>query len=117
MRLRMYFVVKPNPDMLKVLKDASDDDRLLLGESRLWAYPEDDGLYNSTDYIEQVKLLFLIDLKHWYLDGNSSSDFTRLVEHFLGSPPFTVRSFDRWWLIERFELQEDFEAVEAALTL
>ncbi len=114
---RTYFLIMPNHDLLKLLKSASDDTKALLGESILWTKAEADGVHNSTDHIEQVKLLFLIDLKQRFIDGNPASDFTALLESLLGSSPFTVRSFDRWWSIKRFGDAFDFNEVEVALTL
>jgi hypothetical protein len=111
----VFYLIKPNSELIEQLKLAPSDAKIILESSQLWSKAEPDGKWMPTDFMAQVKLLFIFNLKQSYLDSAEKSDFQEFLGNLLGSPPFSIDLFDKWWEIQRLQIDEDFEEVQNSL--
>lgn len=118
MQFTAYYLISPRKALLERLASCSADVAELLGERRFWAKSEGGRTISSAhDHETHVKLLFLGNLVLTYIRGNpAETEIAKIVSDLLGEPPFGAVCFDRWWELQRFEVEETCEMVERHLT-
>jgi hypothetical protein len=109
MQYMSYYLIKPNNHLQKALLNSTEDVSFFLLESRLFSVAEGGRtVYVKEDYIERAKLLFLVYLVIDYSDVLGFNEF-------FGDTRINSDLFDKWWIIERYGLTENFEAVIASI--
>ena len=66
--------------------------------------------WSHDDRLGQVKLLYLASIADC-----TPLDDPAEFESLLGSPRFSGALFDRWWVVRRLEVDEEWEELEAML--
>jgi hypothetical protein len=106
----VYYVVRPNQDLLRFLAEHPDAAHLreAVVVRQEEGYPVDhDYLGQTADSATFAKLCYLGKLERdridWSRDSLLCAEATALAE-LLGSVPMTVATFDRWWSLERLGL-------------
>lgn len=112
MKRTTYYLIRPKQTLLTVLSNYSDDIRLLMSQSEMWAKTETDGLWLPQQHILQVKLIFLADLQQKY---QQDADMNTLLKGICGSIAPSVDTFDHWWTLERYSSVEHFEEIVSSL--
>jgi hypothetical protein len=110
-----FYIVRPTATLLQKLGTCSFETALTLGYPVMWSRAEADRTaWTRNDYKEQIKLLFLAELASDY-DGTTYLDLQQVLDELLGTPPWTVDTFDRWWQLERIEYDGDIAVIQNTL--
>jgi hypothetical protein len=112
-----YYLVQPTQSLLDRLKFGPPDAISILGSPVLWDRNEIAGRWSFASLATQVKVLFLLDLKQSYLDYPQDSEFKRFLGELLGAPPFSIEVFDKWWNLERYDVEAKFDEIENAMDI
>ncbi len=116
----VYYVVRPNQDMLTFLAEHHPHAEYLREGVVVWqveGFPVDHDYPGQTaDEVTFAKLCCLAKLERdrmdWSTDTSSLGAEASALSKLLGSVPMTVATFDRWWSLERIGLRfEDLKRV------
>jgi hypothetical protein len=107
-----FFLIEPRPALAERLAGRTDPDlAALLMQPTLIRKKEVSGSeWPHADRLAQVKLLYLASIAD-YTPLDAPDEF----ESLLGSARFSGALFDRWWVVRRLEVDEDWEELEAML--
>jgi hypothetical protein len=72
--------------------------------------------WSANDVLLQIKLLFLVYVTTTLSEypGSESQEF---LNHLFGEPPIDVSLFDKWWVVERSEVLEDFSTAISSVSI
>jgi len=116
LRVEVHYVIRPNTQLLVKSAEWSQESGELLRRAVMWTKEEGGRTaWTPQEYTAQVKLLFLLWLKHNFGD-HGIADISEIVYSLLGEPPLSLSTFDKWWIVERFTGQESFEVVQNSLS-
>jgi hypothetical protein len=102
------FIVKASDSLKSKTAAWQSDLKELLVQTSVWIKAEGHRTtWKTEDREAQVKLLFLASLKQY----SNIADFESLV----GALTLSVRTFDKWWSIEKVDDEEIVEQVEKDL--
>lgn len=112
----LHFIIAPKHTLNEYLEDyirqTGEDEAIVLKEKVIWR--KDFSATTLDNHTAQVKLLFLAEIHTQALDvPDDQHSYRDLLLELLGSVPYTVETFDRWWtleaILENFYHFEDFE--------
>lgn len=110
-----YYLIKPT-EQLKDLLENYKEMSSFLNEPFLWLKEESGNTsLSSSDYKEQVKLIFLIHLKI-RLERMTLERSRQLSNELFAASIGSIGTFDKWWTIERLMLGGDFSEVLEDIT-
>ena len=116
MRVEAHYVIRPNTQLLQKSAEWSQESGELLRRPVVWTKEEGGRTaWTPQEWTAQVKLLFLLWLKHNFAD-NGTTPVSETVHSLLGEPPFNLATFDKWWTVERFTGLESFEGIQDSLS-
>src|SRR5215510_7399036 len=113
-RIVAYYLIQPRPELAEWLRPRTEPDVVeLLTERQLIANDEFVGRthWRDDENALRVKLLFVANLRDLIPLKDDDS-----CEAILGSREISVALFDRWWTVERFELEANADDYMAELT-
>lgn len=110
MKTTSYYLVEPNSSMQELLSSSSGSELASFIPRSFLFSREEGGQAGDTiqDRITWAKLLFLAFLRR---ECGPIPECKQIFEH----AQISVEEFDRWWKIERYHLEEVFEAVEEGI--
>jgi hypothetical protein len=107
MKYEAYYVIKPKLELLDKLDGYENSE--VLTEKVLWQGSEGGRTaWTESDYICRVKLLFLLHIKYEY---SNIEEYKIIMEH----NPISIESFDKWWKIERYVVEENIKNIEMSI--
>jgi hypothetical protein len=112
MYAKIFYLIEPQPNLLDELEKFTPSAMTrLLGETELWLKGESGkSFYLSSDHLSEAKIVYLCYLRDEY-------SVYEEYQHILGRLPINEDTFDRFWLIRRFLVSEDFDDVRERLNL
>jgi DNA-binding SARP family transcriptional activator len=111
----VYYIIRPLESLRELLLKYKDIASPFI-KGHVWKREE--GGYHPgepEDYMTQVKLIFLANLR-FTLAGYAEPEFKELSKAILGEPLYEVGIFDKWWSMERIELDNDFVSILTELS-
>lgn len=101
-----YYIITPS-NLLKnrlAVLDLEPDLKEFISQAKLWERDRVNPVESEGD-IDEVKLLFLANIKSVYLGKNQ-------YEKIFDSHQISLDVFDKWWQIKRYFIEEHFAEVE-----
>lgn len=115
-----YFHINPTDELTHDLSSlqVSQDIIEILTTPQLWVRRvSEHALLRRDEMIKQMKVTFLANLGALYVgDDNNTDAIKKVILDMLGEPPWTTTTFDKCWHIERYESDENYDEVIAAIT-
>jgi hypothetical protein len=107
----VYYLIKPKQTLLELITPDLTF-RVFLSNPVIWICEEAgaESLFPD-EYSMGRKLFFLAELRSGLLRLDSREKFEKLLDDLMGTPPFGISVFDKWWELERIELADDFSDV------
>jgi hypothetical protein len=110
-----YYCIRPTTQLLEKLRAGPSDVETWLGQPELWKNVEYDGAWLPEHHIMQIKLLFLMNFRQTYISHSKDDEIKTFLESLLDPLLVSAEVFDKWWKIERFELDENAPEIENSL--
>lgn len=107
MEYQSHYLIEPNSALIEVFATYP---QLSSIHNCYTLWSKDEGGYtsfNEDDYVLQVKLVFLLQLKK-KLSTNANETTIEFRNVLFGNHPLTVEIFEKWWTIRRFTGYIDF---------
>ncbi|MEZ6045863.1 MAG: hypothetical protein R3C11_09865 [Planctomycetaceae bacterium] len=103
-----YYIIRPNERLHRDPRLLNQEWRFLIDRSFVWSRVEEgrllDGFESDKLRTDQIKLLFMLDLKKDYVpDSAHQSSLSELLYDVLGLPNLRISAFDSYWTIERVD--------------
>jgi hypothetical protein len=104
------YLIKPSEALLGWFADGDSDVASIILEPTIWTKSQSDrSSWSREDHVAQIKLLFLCQLKQEF---SAQAEYQQL----LGDSQLCIDTFDRWWTVESYGLDETAEEVEKNLS-
>ena len=105
----LYYLFRPTEQLIEHLKLHDEEAKRFWLRSILWQKSNPDRTrYQQSDHLAEIKLAFLVQLIRDYSD---SEEF----EEIFGKLTLNLETFDRWWFIEVYDVEESFDLVEKGI--
>lgn len=118
--MHIHFVIRPNVALIETLanEDIEQDIKYLLLVSQHWTEPNkyysQDIMVNriNSEWVHERRcLLFLAHLYELYVLDNLRDNISKKILDLFKPLPLTMATFNRWWVIEYFEIYEDTDEI------
>lgn len=102
-----YYIISPSRNLLELLQNysAKYDNQLerWLKKPSIWSRnPGKARMIWELGHEAQIKILFICELVIRRED-NLNQEYDALLSEILGTPPYSIQTFDRWWTIEHID--------------
>jgi hypothetical protein len=105
MRHPYYYLIQATDNLREAVAHLDADSREFWCRPIMWSKGESDrSVYSATDHLAELKIVFVAYL---FAEYSHLDEFQEVF----GELPINLNSFDKWWSVNRYSVEDDFDLV------